>query len=71
MLRTGELHPPKEGLTPRYDAQVSPKRRRATTKVTWFLLWPDLHRLVIVNFRTRCAAWFCDEPPLTRSFLAV
>ncbi len=24
MLRTGELHPPKEGLTPRYDAQVSP-----------------------------------------------
>jgi len=23
MLRTGELHPPKEGLTPRYDAQVS------------------------------------------------
>jgi hypothetical protein len=24
MLRTGELHPPKEGSTPRYDAQVSP-----------------------------------------------
>ena len=24
MLRTGKLHPPKEGLTPRYDAQVSP-----------------------------------------------
>jgi hypothetical protein len=24
MLWTGELHPPKEGLTPRYDAQVSP-----------------------------------------------
>jgi hypothetical protein len=24
MLRTGELHPPEEGLTPRFDAQVSP-----------------------------------------------
>jgi hypothetical protein len=24
MLRTGELHPPEEGSTPRYDAQVSP-----------------------------------------------
>jgi len=24
MLRTGELHPPEESLTPRYDAQVSP-----------------------------------------------
>ena len=24
MLRTGELHPPTEGLTPRFDAQVSP-----------------------------------------------
>ena len=24
MLRTGGLHPPKEGLTPRFDAQVSP-----------------------------------------------
>jgi hypothetical protein len=23
MLRTGELHPPEEGLTPRFDAQVS------------------------------------------------
>src|SRR6478736_4792175 len=28
-----------------------PKRRRATTKVTWFLLWPDFHRLAIVNFQ--------------------
>jgi len=24
MLRTGELHPPEEGLTPRFDAQLSP-----------------------------------------------
>ena len=24
MLRTGGLHPPMEGLTPRFDAQVSP-----------------------------------------------
>ena len=23
MLRTGELHPPEEGSTPRFDAQVS------------------------------------------------
>src|ERR1700730_16337013 len=40
-----------EGLTPRFDAQVSPQRRRAATKVTWFLLRPDLHRLVIVSFQ--------------------
>src|SRR3979409_1694677 len=40
-----------EGSTPRFDAQVSPKRRRATTKVTRFLLWPDSHRLVIVSFQ--------------------
>src|SRR5438105_9482018 len=26
-----------------------PERRRAATKVTWFLLRPDLHRLVIVS----------------------
>jgi hypothetical protein len=24
-----------------------------TTKVPWCLLWPDLHRLVIVRVRTR------------------
>jgi hypothetical protein len=24
MLRTGELHPPEEGSTPRFDAQISP-----------------------------------------------
>jgi hypothetical protein len=24
MLRTGGWHPPREGLTPRFDAQVSP-----------------------------------------------
>jgi hypothetical protein len=24
MLRTGELHPPKEGSTPRFDTRVSP-----------------------------------------------
>ena len=24
MLRTGELHPPEEGSTPRFDTQVSP-----------------------------------------------
>jgi len=24
MLRTAGLHPPEEGLTPRFDAQVSP-----------------------------------------------
>ncbi len=35
-----------------------PKRRRAATKVTWFLLRPDSHRLVIVNFRTH-------DPPST------
>ncbi len=28
-----------------------PKRRRAATKVAWSLLWPDLHRLVVVSFQ--------------------
>jgi hypothetical protein len=28
-----------------------PPRRRATTKVSWYLLWPDFHRLVIVSFQ--------------------
>ena len=28
-----------------------PERRRATTKVPWYLLWPDSHRLVIVNLQ--------------------
>src|SRR5262249_23536266 len=28
-----------------------PKRRRATTKVPWYLLRPDFHRLVIVSFQ--------------------
>jgi len=28
-----------------------PERRRAATEVPWYLLWPDLHRLVIVSFQ--------------------
>src|SRR5262249_945851 len=28
-----------------------PKPRRATTKVTWFLLWPDFHRRAIMSFQ--------------------
>src|SRR5262249_60700128 len=28
-----------------------PRRRRAATKVPWYLPWPDFHRLVIVSFQ--------------------
>jgi len=49
------LAPSQRGLDPALRRPGLPERRRATTKVTWFLLWPDLHRLVVVNFRTRCA----------------
>src|ERR1700736_4659105 len=38
-------------LDPALQRPGLPKRRRATTKVTWFLLWPDFHRLVIVSFQ--------------------
>src|ERR1700730_1249625 len=43
---------PKFGrLDPALRRPGLPKRRRAATKVTWFLLRPDLHRLVIVSFQ--------------------
>ena len=45
------LAPSHGGLDPALRRPGLPKRRRATTKVTWFLLRPDLHRLVIVNFQ--------------------
>jgi hypothetical protein len=51
MLRTAGLHPPQGGLDPALRRPGLPERRRATTKVTWFLLWPDSHRLVIVSFQ--------------------
>ncbi len=51
MLRTGELHPPREGLTPRFDAQVSPNAGGLLQRCLGTSLWPDFHRLVIVNFQ--------------------
>ena len=42
---------PNGGLDPALRRPGLPERRRAATKVTWFLLRPDLHRLVIVNFQ--------------------
>ncbi len=42
---------PRRGLDPALRRPGLPERRRATTKVTWFLLWPDSHRLVIVSFQ--------------------
>src|SRR5216683_2720527 len=47
------LAPSQRGLDPALRRPGLPERRRAATKVTWSLLWPDLHRLVVVNFRTR------------------
>src|SRR6476620_7256484 len=44
-----------------------PKRRRATTKVTWFLLWPDFHRLVIVSFQDARAAGSPDPDEFRHS----
>jgi hypothetical protein len=43
--------PSQRGLDPALRRPGLPRRRRATTKVTWFLLWPDSHRRVIVSFQ--------------------
>ena len=43
------LAPSRRGLDPALQRPGLPERRRATTKVTWFLLWPDSHRRVIVS----------------------
>ena len=51
MLRTGGLHLPQEGLTPRFLRPGLPERQRATTRVPWYLPRPDSHRLVVVNFQ--------------------
>src|SRR5262252_10502581 len=49
-------------LDPALQRPGLPERRRATTKVPWYLLWPDFHRQVIVSFQdAQCAAL-----PLTR-----
>ena len=45
------LAPSQRGLDPALRRPGLPERRRAATKVTWFLLRPDLHRLVIVSFQ--------------------
>ena len=45
------LAPSQRGLDPALRRPDLSERRRAATKVTWFLLRPDLHRLVIVNFQ--------------------
>jgi len=45
------LAPSQGGLDPALRRPGLPERRRATTKVTWFLLRPDLHRLVIVSLQ--------------------
>ncbi len=45
------LAPSQRGLDPALRRPGLPERRRAAMKVTWFLLRPDLHRLVIVNFQ--------------------
>jgi len=46
------LAPSQHGrLDPALRRPGLPERRRAATKVTWFLLRPDLHRLVIVSFQ--------------------
>src|SRR5712691_4438720 len=47
------LAPPEGVLDPALRRSGLPKRRRAATRVSWCLLWPDLQRLVIVSFRTR------------------
>src|SRR5436190_8587454 len=51
MLRTAGLHPSRGGLDPALRRSGLPERRRAATKVPWYLLWPDFHRLIIVNFQ--------------------
>src|SRR5579864_6359178 len=38
-------------LDPALQRPGLPKRRRATTKVPWYLLRPDFHRLVIMSFQ--------------------
>jgi hypothetical protein len=45
------LAPSPGGLDPALRRSGLPERRRAATKVTWFLLRPDFHRLVIVSFQ--------------------
>src|SRR5712691_3217950 len=53
--------PSRRGFDPALRRPGLPERRRAATKVPWYLLWPDLHRLVIVNFRTRHSALSCPS----------
>ncbi len=57
------LAPSRRGLDPALRRPGLPKRRRAATKVPWCLLWPDLHRLVIVSFQDA-------SPPVLFTLLA-
>jgi hypothetical protein len=51
--------PAQGGLDPTLQRQGLPGRRWAATKVSWYLLRPDLHRLVVMSFQ--------DAPPPTRT----
>jgi hypothetical protein len=54
-------------LDPALRRPALPERRRATTKVPWYLLWPDFHRLVIVSFRTHGGAAHPGQQRCSRS----